>query len=313
VSIRGTNFAFSSGMTYLGIPDCVLLTNGDVELIVTTKIGPRILAYRFAGGRNMFGEVPEAKIEHKDGTWRPYGGHRLWAAPEEMPTTYYPDNDPLEVESVGLHAISLRAPVEHTTKLQKEIRVTLAEHGSDVRVEHFIRNASDKEITLAPWALTIMRPGGTVIIPQEPYISHDDALLPARPMVLWHFTDLTDARWKIGKQLIELTTNSTMHEPQKIGVLNKQGWAACNEGGELFVKEFDYTAGADYPDYGSNCETYTAGDFLEFETLGPMTVLQPNETATHVEEWRLFKNVELPSDEKERIESLLTLINGNRV
>src|SRR5436189_3236275 len=133
-------------MTHLGIDECVLLTNGEIELIVTTKVGPRILAYRFAGGRNMLGEVQEAKIEHEDGMWRPYGGHRLWAAPEEMPTTYYPDNDRLEVESIGLHAVSLKAPIEQTTKLQKEIRVTLGEHGSDVRIEHFIRNVGDREV-----------------------------------------------------------------------------------------------------------------------------------------------------------------------
>lgn len=300
-------------MTYLGMDDCVLLTNGDVEVIVTTRVGPRILVFRRIGGRNWLGEVPEAKIEHSDGTWRPYGGHRLWAAPEEMPTTYYPDNDPVSVESIGLNAISLKAPIERTTHLQKELRIVLAEHGSEVRIEHFMRNTGALEVTLAPWALTIMRPGGTVIIPQEPYRSHDEALLPARPLVLWHFTNLTDRRWKIGKQLIQLTPDSSMHEPQKIGVLNKQGWAAYYSEGELFVKEFEYAPGADYPDYGSNCETYTAGDFLELETLGPMTVLQPGETVSHVEEWRLLNSIELPDEEHGRSDALQTLLNGNGV
>ena len=66
----------------------------------------------------------------------------------------------------------------------------------------------------------------------------------------------------------------------------------------LFVKEFEYLPGASYPDYGSNCETYTAGDFMEVESLGPMEVLQPSESAIHRERWHLFEGMKL-SDKEE--------------
>ena len=299
-------------VTFMGIPECILLSNGDVELIATTNVGPRILCYRFTQGadkENVFAELPEATQPNALGTWKPYGGHRLWAAPEEMPRTYYPDNDPIEVEWLSKHSVGLRAPVERVTYLQKEMRITMAEQGSGVVIEHLITNCGNSPVEIAPWALTIMCSGGTTILPQEPYRSHDEYLLPARPLVLWYFTDLTDSRWKIGKNLIQLSTNTTMEAPQKIGVLNKQGWAAYYLGSTLFVKEFEYLPGATYPDYGCNCETYTAGAFMELESLGMLQVLQRNETATHKERWRLFRDVELPEEESSRTARIEREIN----
>jgi hypothetical protein len=39
---------------YRGWPNCYRITNGEVELIVTTDVGPRIIRYSFVGGQNMF-------------------------------------------------------------------------------------------------------------------------------------------------------------------------------------------------------------------------------------------------------------------
>jgi hypothetical protein len=286
-------------LTYSGIEKCVLLSNDTCEVIATTQVGPRVLAFRLKDGENIFAEIPEAALTTDVGIWKPYGGHRLWAAPEEMPRTYYPDNDPVRCEMIAERAVRLTAPIERVTNIQKEMRIALDDAGARVTVEHIITNCGTEPIELAPWALTIVRGGGTTIIPQEPYRSHNEYLLPARPLVLWHFTDLTDTRWKIGKHLIELSTDESLHDPQKIGAMNKQGWMAYAWKDLLFVKEFEYWPGATYPDYGCNCETYTAGDFMEMESLGPMQVLQSSEATTHRERWHLFAT-ELPRGEEQR-------------
>jgi len=283
------------------------ISNGEAELVVTTGAGPRLLSYRLRDGENILGLWPGVAQANDLGTWKPYGGHRLWAAPEEMPRTYYPDNDPVEYEIIGDHAAILRSPTERITNIQKEMRITLGD-GPDVAIQHLITNRGIEQVELAPWALTILRPGGTVIIPQEPFRSHDEALLPARPMALWYFTDLTDTRYRIGKRLLELRCDAQLESPQKIGVLNEQGWAGYYSSPLLFVKEFDYRAGAAYPDYGCNCEAYTAGNYLELESLGPMEMLQPGETATHRERWRLFDNVTLSKNDEERAEEIARYI-----
>ncbi|HEY3873968.1 MAG TPA: hypothetical protein VGM92_00695 [Candidatus Kapabacteria bacterium] len=285
----------------------LLLSTSEAELVVTTSIGPRILCYRLRDGENILGLHPEASQKNQLGVWKPYGGHRLWAAPEEIPRTYYPDNDRVEYEILDEHSVRLRAQVERVTKIQKEMRVTL--RGSNVTIEHFIQNCGEKPLELAPWSLTILRSGGKVIIPQEPFRSHDEYLLAARPLVLWHFTDLSDPRFHFGKTLIELECNEQFSEPTKIGAMNKQCWAGYYSNKLLFIKEFDYRPGANYPDYGSNCEAYTQAGFVELESLGPMELLQPGETAKHRETWKL-REIDLPISEKARSEAIGTMLEN---
>ena len=283
--------------SYLNLPNCRRLSNDTVEVVVTTDVGPRIIRYGFLGGDNALGECPETKVETELGEWRPWGGHRLWTAPEALPRSYVPDNSPIPFEVEGTHTMHLRPPVEPQTGIEKEMTVTLDEAGTQVTVQHKITNRSLWAIDIAPWALTILDGGGTVILPQEPYRSHDDYLLPARPMVLWHYTDLSDPRWTWGRKYVRLRVDASLAEPQKIGIANKQGWAGYLRGSTLFVKQFPYQEGATYPDDGCNCEAYTAGSFVEVETLAPMHRLAPGEAAEHVERWHLFREVKVGETE----------------
>ncbi|MFO7899199.1 MAG: hypothetical protein R6V58_09075 [Planctomycetota bacterium] len=294
----------------LGQANCRTLSNGTVDVIVTTDIGPRIVGYAFAGGENILGLCPDESVSTTLGEWKPWGGHRLWAAPESMPRSYVPENEPVEFESVDDHTIRLLGPVEEATGIRKQMTVTLDDAGSGVTVEHRIINHALWPLELAPWAITILNASeaGTVIIPQEPYIPHDDALLPARPMALWHYTDLSDPRWDLGRRFLRLAVDPELAEPQKIGVANQPGWAAYVHDSTVFVKRFDYDPEALYPDEGCNCEAYTAGAFVELESLGPMHRLEPGESAEHTETWHLFEHVDLGATEEEIAEALGPLL-----
>lgn len=282
---------------YLGLANCLRISNGAVEVVVTTAVGPRVIRYGFKGGENILGECPTAAVTTELGVWKPWGGHRLWTAPEAIPRSYVPDDCPVECKKKGLLSVHLIQPVEAQTGIRKEMTVTLAETGTAVTILHRITNVGLWGIEVAPWALTIMAGGGRVVIPQEPYRPHDEYLLPARPMVLWHYTDLSDPRFRIGKRFLQLRTDEALAEPQKIGVANKQGWAGYERQGTLFIKRFAYEDGVTYPDGGCNCESYTAASFIELETVGPMHELAPGEAAEHVERWSLFKGVELGETE----------------
>jgi len=286
-------------IAYFNRPNCYKLSNGTVEAIVTTDIGPRVIRYGFVGGENLLAELPDDKVETEFGEWRPWGGHRLWHAPEAKPRSYVPDNEPIEFEPLGDRAIRLIQPVETQTGLRKEMTVALDETGTRLTVGHTITNCGQWAVELAPWALTIMNGegGGTVVLPQEPYISHADCLLPARPMVLWHYTDLSDPRWRFLKKYVLLNVDAALDEPQKVGIANKQGWAAYAHGGSLFLKRFPFREGAAYPDCGCNCETFTKGSFVEVETVGPLTAVAPGGTAEHIETWSLFGDVEIGDTE----------------
>jgi hypothetical protein len=284
-------------VTYFNQPNCYKLSNEVVEVIVTTDIGPRIIRYGFVGGMNLLAELPDQKVTTELGDWKLWGGHRLWTAPEAMPRSYSPDNTPIEFKLESKATIRLIQPVEPKTGIQKEMTVTLAEKGTEVTIHHKVTNRNLWAVELAPWALTIMKGGGVTILPQEPYRSHEDYLLPARPLVIWHYTNLSDPRWTLGKKYICLKTDAARPEPQKLGILNKQGWAAYSLDRLLFVKTVGYQPDATYPDYGSNTETYTAGSFMEIETLAPLQLLEPGHAAEHVERWHLYDGVDIGATE----------------
>jgi hypothetical protein len=276
-------------------PDCDRLSNGTVEVVVPTTFGPRIARYGFVGQENVLGEAPGGSVTDL-GDWKPRGGHRLWHAPEGSPRSYSPDNAPVEREVSG-STIRLRQAVEPKVGIQKEMAVILDPSGTHVTVRHILTNRTLWPVELAAWAMSIMNGGGTVIFPQEPYVDQPHNLLPVRPLVLWSYTDLSDPRFAIGAKYIRVRVVADRNEPQKIGIGNKQGWAAYHRGRTLFVKRVPYDDGAHYTDFGSNCETYVKGSFVELESLGPLQRLEPGASSEYVEHWYLFPDVEIGATE----------------
>jgi hypothetical protein len=270
-----------------GWPECARLSNGQIELIATTAVGPRIVRLGFVGGQNLFKVFDADKGATGGDEWRSFGGHRLWHAPEVFPRTYEPDNVPVEHAFDGT-SLSLRNS-ETLNGIDKEILVTLHPDAPKVKVVMRMTNRNPWAIELAVWSLSVMNERGRAIYPQEPYIAHPDCVSPARPLVLWHFTDMSDPRWTWSPKYIQLRQDPTSKTKQKIGMLNKPGWAAYTLDGEAFLKRFPYDPAGTYTDYGCNCETYTQPDMLEVETLGPTTRIEPGETIEHVETWLLAK------------------------
>lgn len=276
--------------TLIDLPNCLRLTNGEIEVIVTTDVGPRILQYSFVGGENIFGLYPEKTVKNPLGEFKPYGGHRLWIAPERMPDSYAPDNSPIEYDfDETKNSIRLTQPVEPVTKMQKEMIITLDETGSGVSILHRITNCGKETVERAPWAITILR-GGEASIPNPPYAPHgNDTLLPVRNLTVWSYTNLNDPRWRFGEDFILLRVDAEKSKAIKIGVSNKEGWMDYKKGNLKFTKRFDYIEGAKYPDMNSNNELYTQNDYLEAESLAPLTKLAPGESAEHTERWELSR------------------------
>jgi hypothetical protein len=290
---------------YGGWDNCIRLSNGEMELIITTDVGPRVIRCGFIKGQNMFHEFP-ADLGKKGGSeWRSYGGHRLWHAPEAMPRTYAPDNGPVRYEWDG-KSLQLFQPVEPTTGIEKQIEITLSPDNY-VTLTHRLINHNLWAVRLAAWCLTVMAQNGRAIFPQEPFRPHPDYLLPARPLVLWHYTDMSDPRWKWGKKYIQLSQDPKATTKEKVGLMDKQGWAAFVLGDDVFIKRFSFDENATYPDYGCNAETFTDNQFIEVETLSPMSTLEPGAGIQHVEHWLLTK-ASVTADEASIDAALLPLV-----
>ena len=204
-----------------------------------------------------------------------WGGHRLWAAPEAKPRSYWPDNDPVEAKVVGAYTVRLIPPFEENTHIQKEMIVKLDPSGTGVTVTHKITNRDLWPIELAPWALTIVR--GQVLRLSRRSRSN-----------LTRKSCFRRARWYCG-----------VHRPQRSAVDTGQevratphGWRPgapsedrCRKQARvagvilrektLFIKRFPYIEGATYPDYGCNFETFTVELFMEVESVAPLTHARP--------------------------------------
>ena len=286
-------------VNYKGWENCYKLTNGKIELVVTTDVGPRIIFFGFVGGKNVFHNFEDMVGTTGSDEWKIYGGHRLWHAPENQPRSYFPDNNPIKIEDKETF-IRLLQPVEDTTGIGKQIDIYLDQSKPEVKVIHRLINHNVWGVELAAWALSVMAPGGKAIIPFPKRGSHTDGdLLPSSSLVLWSYTRMADKRWTWGDKYIILQSEIGNDMAQKCGAVVEDGWAAYVNNDLLFVKHFDYLPEFTYPDMGSNVETFTNESFLELETLGPLCWLLPNEAVEHTETWNLFDGIKTPLSEEE--------------
>ncbi len=307
---------------YLGSEDNLRLANGEVELMLPTGYGPRVMRYAPIGGENVFGEVSPAQQGQPTpfgDTWHIRGGHRLWTAPEDAVGSYHPDNTPVVAEVIAAQVgdtshvrVVLMQPPESHTGLEKAMEITLSARGSQVSVLHRLTHRGQTPIELAPWALSVMARGGTAIFPHPPFVPHPEALAPANPLVLWPFTRMNDTRWRWGDRYFFLRQNPALAAAQKVGFYNPLGWMAYQLDHTLFVKRHTPLPGP-HADQGCNAETFTNDAFLELETLGPIRRLAPGEVVTHREDWFLFPGVKLDLDDEGRLtETLRPLLDTTR-
>ena len=290
---------------YAGWARNLRIANGDVELVVTLDVGPRVIRYAARGGRNLFGETADQLGKSGEPHWMPRGGHRLWTAPEDKTRTYAPDNGPVEYQVLPSRSgddsvrVRLMQRPDQPYGVQKEIEIAVAPSGSRVGVVHRISNVGARPIELSPWALTVMPPGGTAIIPLPAKRPHPGSLpdsveadyWPNQTIALWSYLDLRDPRLTLGTRFITARQDPHATTLLKFGLSHDAGWLGYWRAGDLFVKTVDYQRGKTYPDRGCNFELYTDPTILEVETLGPLVTLAPSEKTEHVETWSLFSGV----------------------
>lgn len=275
---------------YKGWKNCYRITNGEIEAIVTADVGPRVIRFGFVGGQNLFKEFEDQLGKSGEKDFQLRGGSRVWKAPEDPVATWAPDNVPVTVMVSGNKLIA-RAPVEPLTKLQKEIEIEMEPSGNKATVTHRITNHGLFALEFSPWVLTMMAPGGMVVSGFPPRGTHPQNLEVTNPLAMWAYTDLSDPRLKFTKKYLTMRQDPNNSNAEKVGTFNKDTWAAYLLNGEAFVKRAEADPSKTYPDFGCSFETFTNNEFLEIETLGPMTKVLPEHTVTQVEHWSLHKNV----------------------
>ncbi|NMA41902.1 MAG: hypothetical protein GX946_00805 [Oligosphaeraceae bacterium] len=268
--------------------DCIEFRNGDFRIAVTTKVGPRIIGCYVGDDENLFAVLPNRPMKGLKNGFRLYGGHRLWHSPEDKPRSYQPDNDPVEISEFD-GGIEFSAEPEAATGIRKRIRITEGNLGMFI-ITHTLENCGLWELELAPWALSVMAPGGMAVIPQK---REPDGFpfAPDRSLVLWPYSSYADPRLLMGDNYFFLKQDSSMAAPIKIGFNAESGWIGYIKNGKALIKYFDMYADQEYPDNGCSVESYSCADFCEIETLAPLDILQPGECTEHNEYWQAISGL----------------------
>ena len=292
---------------YGGWENCYRLANDQVDLVVTGDVGPRIIRFGFGGKENMFKEFADQMGKTSGDEWMNFGGHRLWHAPEAIPRTYYIDTEPVLIQEIDNGLIATQKP-EPTTGLQKQLSITLDLEKPQVQVKHTLINHNLWAVETAPWALSVMAPGGVGILTLPVRAPHPENMLPTSTLSIWPYTNLSDPRWVFGERYLLLKQDPDNSAPQKIGIYTTDGWAAYANFGSLFVKQVPLQFGEIYPDLGANFELFTNEEILEVESLGPIDSIPPKGQISHLETWTLYDNVPQPENEADVVKDILPLL-----
>jgi hypothetical protein len=269
--------------------EAIRIRAGEVDAVVTTSVGPRIVGLMLPDGRNVLVETPDATLHCPgSGAFHLLGGHRLWAAPEEPRVTYRPDDDPVVVDELddGFRLTTRPDPVAGT---RRDLAVRVL-GPARLAVEHRVTNTSDRPQRLAPWAITMLPPGGRAWLPLLERPLDEGGFQAQRNIVLWPYTRLSDRRLVLGDTLLEIRTDgdrATIEGPVKVGTSGRRGWVAHWRDGVLLVKHAPHDEDAEYADMGASAQTYANATNTELETLGPLVDLAPGEGTDHREEWEV--------------------------
>lgn len=292
-------------LLYKNFGECLKLSNDAAEAVVTLDFGPRVIRFAPRGGENFLyedvdrtqvigGEIMDA-VYGKGSKWFSYGGHRMWMSPEDMPLSYYPDNERVAWEAVP-GGVELIAPPQKINDIRYKLELTLSKEKPSLTVKHYCTNLGPSTKRQAVWALTVLGNGGLEVVPQP---IHDTGLLANRVLSLWPYSDMSDDRVYWGKKYVTLRQDPTVESAFKFGINNIRGWAAYFNNGGMFIKKFTPNQNGAYPDFGTSFETYTNGHILEMETLGELTDITPGSTVFHAEEWSLVDHVDRPEPNDE--------------
>jgi hypothetical protein len=274
---------------------CQQIRNQRISLWVTLDVGPRVIGLEMAGGENLMVVLPDAKIPvegAKDYSLR--GGHRLWYAPEKPETTYIADDHPVEYCQIKNGLEVVQEP-DQKTGIQKSWKMILDEEEAKVTINHQLYHTGGEPFRLAPWAVTMLQPGGIGVIPLQIEDADPNGLWPNRGLVFWPYTNLASPFLEIRNEAVFVQAN-LKDGALKIGAPNPKGWIAYSIDESLFIKKAVYDPGAEYLDMRASSQIYTNPTVIELETLGPEVDLQPGESTVHTETWQIYSQGEWPSE-----------------
>lgn len=295
---------------YHGWPDCYVLSNGKVEVVVVPAIG-RVMQFGFVGEEGVFWENRALDGREADGQltvwavkdWVNFGGDKTWPAPEgdwSLFTNRKGWRPPLafdglpsiaQIKGKALLLSTFNDPFYGT---RAHRRIELHPRDPVMTITTTYERIEGEPAVIGIWVITQLKePEGVfALVPKKSVFPEGFVLLGQHPP-----PDL-----KIADGLLSLTRNPKA--AHKIGLdADSLLWI----GGKHALRiDSPRVKKGDYPDKGSSTEIYTSADplpYVELETLGPLKVMKPRDTIERSNIYTLSRRTK-PSPEAEAREIL---------
>lgn len=273
-------------VTFMGWTNAWRVGNGEAELFVVPEIGARVVGYRLREGINVVDVHPNYAGRVCAFTppcqTVPYGGAKLWAAPQGgagwpaagWPPNAYWENGRAGCASFSPRGLQLSSPPVSTSVLQFTRAILLAPTGSAVLVQQRLRNVSATSVTSAIWAINPLPLPCQVIAPTGRYYwgSATNAFVVTNG-VLWKSITTCD-----GKKLY-----IAADQPWLAGLQSNLLWLMW---GDAFDARTAATNEASVEIWYGETEAH---GFVELELQGPAVILKPGAHTDYRMHWRLVR------------------------
>lgn len=254
----------------------------DMDVGIALDFGIRVVHLSAAGMENLYYAQP---ADLSDGFvtpsgWKLYGGHRMWLAPESD-DSYMPDNEQVEY-TVSENAVTVTQKPDLVVGVQKQLKLVFTPEG--IRAEHTFTNITDRVICGASWGVNTLELGGTATIAFDGTPVGD--YTPRRIISLWADTNPHDSRLQFTRDVL-IAKGIAMDDYCKLGLYCRSGKATLESKLQRFTLTFPVPPMEDLPDNGCNFELYLGKKFMELEVLGTKKAMNPGESVTHWEMWKV--------------------------
>lgn len=240
------------------------LTAGPVKMQIDANNGARIVSFCY-NDEEILSQIPVPNMY----------GSTFWTSPQKewnWPPVFEHDMATYAVEELEDGSLTMTSPLSE--KFPVIIRKHFAVEGQGFAVTYTIVNAGTEPRQVAPWEITRVLAQGSIFF--------DAPLSSVQPAGLMPFVERTGCVW--------YDIDHVEGQNRKINA-DGHGWLAYTNGSLLFTKSFeDLQPGQPAPDEAEiQVYVHQGNAYVELESQGAYTMLQPGEELSWSVRWKLTK------------------------
>ncbi len=272
---------------YAGWKNCILMSNGVFEAVITTEVGPRIIRYAEVGGDNVLYLDEFTAGQTEAPVWRAYGGRRFdYHLNGELVLTA--ENAPTDYE-IGEDRVTFRLPIDEQRGISKEIIIRMCRRGG-LEIKEILINHGSESVKISAVAATRLKPGGVCVTPWAK---------GNKIKSLFEGEMLDTRRYKEGKEILFVQQDEVSRDNFAFGLLPAEQWCAYFNHGNMFIITCPVIEGD--LEYVDNVNVVVRGlrEKFEIETRSPIYTLVPGDKITHTEVFNIFTRNYIPKSEED--------------